>query len=47
MRSVSRSDTAELFEKLNSFGLKTLEDTETITRITQAIIIRLEKVKPS
>jgi hypothetical protein len=44
---VSRSDTVELFETLNYFGLKTLEDTETISRIAQAIVIRLEKAKPS
>jgi hypothetical protein len=44
---VSRSDTAELFETLNYFGLKTLQDTETISRIAQAIIVRLEKVLPS
>lgn len=44
---VSRSDTAELFETLNYFGLKTLEDTETISRLAQAIIVRLEKAKPS
>jgi hypothetical protein len=44
---VSRSDTAELFETLNYFGLKTLKDTETISRIAQTIIFRLEKAKPS